>query len=384
MVVGLTYDSVPCNAPPAWSVTEPVVVLVNPVPVKTMVVPNGALTAVPVGDCETMSGPATDRAAGKLAAPAELSLVTVTVSGPAVAPLATVKLNAPVVPALLPVLVSVTPVAAVVLVPTKAAAVEYWLKPEPVRVSVEAAEPGTMGVVALVAVIVGATSDATPTPKALVSRNEAPLPPAPVPGFETVMLYRPVAVVATTRVAVMVVALVTTGGVVVETVTPEPETATVAPDWKPPPVMVTGTFVAEVGIGVAEGLRFVTAIPVTLKMAPEVPLPPSALVTVTVYVPGVAVPLVTEFVGVTGTEMVVAFVTVTDPTVSVVPFTELVKVTDAPATNPVPVTVTVVAAGAGTESTTFVGLTAVTVGAALTVIALARVAVPLSSTTVTA
>jgi hypothetical protein len=68
---------------------------------------------------------------------------------------------------------------------------------------------------------------------------------------------------------------------------------------------------------------------------------------------------------------------------SVVPFTVLVKVTVAPVTKPEPVIVSRVGEGAGTESTRPVALSEVAAGAESTTMAPAKVAVPLSSTTVT-
>jgi hypothetical protein len=58
--------------------------------------------------------------------------------------------------------------------------VEYELKPDPVRVTVVAGAPTTMGVVAFEAVMTGATVLASPTPKAPASSVTAPLLPAPV------------------------------------------------------------------------------------------------------------------------------------------------------------------------------------------------------------
>jgi hypothetical protein len=97
----------------------------------------------------------------------------------------------------------------------------------------------------------------------------------------------------------------------------------------------------------------------------------------------VAEALVTELVGVTVSGTVVAGVAVVPPvpdteSVSVVPFTELVKVTLGVPKNPVPVMVAGVAVG-DAESAIVVGDTEVMVGAGSTVKAPVAVAGPLSS-----
>jgi hypothetical protein len=93
----------PANVPPAVT-TEPLVVLVKPVPVNVMTVPTGAPTAIPVGDCEVMAGPATDTAAGNWLLFAAV-FNTTTLYGPAVEPVPTADtLNVAAVPALLRVL----------------------------------------------------------------------------------------------------------------------------------------------------------------------------------------------------------------------------------------------------------------------------------------
>jgi hypothetical protein len=123
IVVGLTYVMTPRRVPPAV-VSAPVVVFVNPVPVKVTTVPLGAPAARPAGVCDVMTGPATETAAGKALLPAPV-LLTTTLSGPEVAPVAaTETLKVTAVPELPEGLLSVTPVAAVAEVPTKAAAVE--------------------------------------------------------------------------------------------------------------------------------------------------------------------------------------------------------------------------------------------------------------------
>jgi hypothetical protein len=84
--------------PEAPPVTVPVVVFVNPVPVKVTAVPNAAFSTR-LGACDVIAGPAIVMAEGKLVP------CTVTPTGPAVAsfagvplPAATVALNVKVVP----------------------------------------------------------------------------------------------------------------------------------------------------------------------------------------------------------------------------------------------------------------------------------------------
>jgi hypothetical protein len=218
------------------------------------------------------------------------------------------------------------------------------------------------------------------------------------------MLQAPEAPVATTSVAVTVVGVVETGAGEVATVTPvQTETVTVGPVWKPTPVIVTGTLtVPEPGTGEADGLRFVMPIPVIVKAAGSVTVPPSGLVTVTLYVPGVAELPVSEFDELMCTLSEVALVKVEEPWLfgeaddttpavntalleplaRVVPLTVLVKVTFAPVTKPVPVMTSVVTGIVGVESTAPVTLSDETVGAGFTVTAPANVATPLSSVTV--
>jgi len=57
--VALTYSRIPFNAPPALSLTVPVIVLVKPTPVKATTVPTGAPTTIAVGNIEVIDGPAT-------------------------------------------------------------------------------------------------------------------------------------------------------------------------------------------------------------------------------------------------------------------------------------------------------------------------------------
>jgi hypothetical protein len=160
--------------------------LVKPVPVKTTTVPLGAPAARPTGVCDVITGPATERPAGNGALEAAV-FVTTTLSGPADAPVAaTETLNVTAVPELPEGLLKVTPAAGVVVVPTNAAADEYWLRPVPVKVTVDAGAPGMIAVVALVAVTVGATVLASPMPRAPGRANDAALPPLITEGFATV------------------------------------------------------------------------------------------------------------------------------------------------------------------------------------------------------
>jgi hypothetical protein len=134
---------------------------------------------------------------------------------------------------------------------------------------------------------------------------------------------RAVPPVVTTRVAVTVVELVSTGGLVVETATPvQPPVpkVTVGPAWNPPPEIEIGTSITVLiaGVVIAEGLTLSITMPVTVSRAVEVVVPPSGLVTVTVYVPGVAELPVTELVGLTYVERVVVG-TATEPPPVVVP-----------------------------------------------------------------
>jgi hypothetical protein len=202
------------------------------------------------------------------------------------------------------------------------------LMPVPVKVTVVAV-PGVIGVVSLVAVIVGATSLASPMPRPL---SRVALVP---PGLLTVTLWSPItAVLETVNGTVIEVELLTTG---VPTVTPVPETVTVAPVWKFVPRIVVVSVVVVAGIGNAEGLRFVIGAPTIVITPALVTVPPSSLVTVMLYRPGVAALPVTLFVGTwfrlkvvpTVTPLIVVMVppTVATAGVNVVPLTALVNVT---------------------------------------------------------
>jgi hypothetical protein len=117
-----------------------------------------------------------------------------------VAPELTVALNVAVVP------VNVAGVPYNTSVAGTAVKIENELKPEPVKVTVVAAEPTVMGVVELEDVITGATSLASPTPKAFRRGNLARLFPAPV--LVTVNAHIAAVVGVTARVAVPAVGLV--------------------------------------------------------------------------------------------------------------------------------------------------------------------------------
>jgi hypothetical protein len=123
---------------------------------------------------------------------------------------ATETLNVTDVPVLPDGLLKVTPGAATVEeVPSKAAAVEYWLKPVPVNVTVVEDAPGLIGVVALVAVMVGATVLGPAIPRPPVRMKDAPLPPFVGEGFTTVTLQSCVAVPDSGTTAVIDEALTT-------------------------------------------------------------------------------------------------------------------------------------------------------------------------------
>jgi uncharacterized membrane protein len=99
--------------------------------------------------------------------------------------------------------------------------------------------------------------------------------------------------------------------------------------------------------------------------------------------PIVAAALVTELVGVTVRGIDVAGDRIVPPvadtlSVSLVPFTELVKITEGVPTNPVPVMEVAVGDGVA-ESAIVVGLNEVTAGAASTLKALVKETEPLSS-----
>jgi hypothetical protein len=259
---------------------------------------------------------------------------------------------------------------------------EYELKPDPVRVSVTAAAPTVRAVVGLTEAMTGATVLAMPTPKAPARLKTFVLLPAPVPLVTVNPQAAGVAMDVTTIVAVPAVGLVM-AEVASAFVTVTPLTVslavfvisvrqaagsvlvrdTVAPYSKPEPSKATGILpIAEV----AEGLTFSRPLP-TVKPAADSTAPPSAFVTVTLYVPGVAAAPPAGFVGVTLRTIEVALTEVTDD-VKAVPSTVLANATVAPVTKPVPVMVTVVGAVA---SHTELGLIEEIVGAASMVKALA-------------
>ena len=97
-------------------------------------------------------------------------------------------------------------IAASVVVPgfLARALVSNWLKPVPVKVTVVDGDPGTMAVVSLVAVIVGATVLASAKPRPPESVNVAPLP-AFGAGFATVTLHKIGVPLVATLVCVKVV-----------------------------------------------------------------------------------------------------------------------------------------------------------------------------------
>jgi hypothetical protein len=207
-----------------------------------------------------MTGPATETAAGKALLPAAV-LVTTTLYGPAVEPVAAETLNVTVVPVLPDALFNRTFVCVVVPVPTNAKAFEYWLRPVPVSVTVVAAAPGTRAVVAFVAVMVGATIEASPIPSPPVRRNEASLPPLRTVGLSTVMLHNCGPTPVSGTVAVIEVALVTeevTSPVPGEFASVQPVMITAAPGSKPAPAITTLVDVSVAVPTIAEGVRLVT------------------------------------------------------------------------------------------------------------------------------
>jgi hypothetical protein len=287
----------------------------------------------------------------------------------------------------------------------------YPLNPVPVKVIACSGAPASTAaaVERLDAVTVGATAEASPIPIAPVARYVAPLPGDVL---VTVREHCSAAVVAaaaaaalTDRVSVIVVWL----GVAVPRVTPalQPLRASVALEEKPLPVTVIGTLVATTA-GTADGVTSLISLPLIVKTEFVVTDPPSGFVTVTLYVPTVAGPPFTEFVGSTYAVRLLALAQVAapwhddaepDPQVDtamylvalvvkpsaelaslarVVPFVAFTMLTVAPETKPAPVTVTVVAVGAA-RSTRPAGLTEVTEGSASTTMALATVSVPPSS-----
>ena len=156
----------------------------------------------------------------------------------------------------------------------------YWLKPEPVKVTVVEGSPALSAAadVRLDAVTIGASEPASPTPKAPVADEVAPLPPTV--GLVTVTLHCSRAVpVATVMGTVSDVALETVAAPTDSV--PAQVNVTVAPNSKPAPVIVT--FVVDdpdVGTGTAEGLSAVRPKAVMVKPLASVELPPSAFVTV--------------------------------------------------------------------------------------------------------
>lgn len=168
-------------------------------------------------------------------------------------------------------------------------------------------------------------------------------------------------------------------------VVPQPERASVAVDEKPPPVTVIGY--EPTTKGTADGLISLISLPVTVKRAADVVVPPSGSVTVKVYVPGVADAPSTKFFGVIETvndadgEAVVPVVPAVSVTpVNFVPSTVLVRdTTGAPTKEPARTTDSGVKAAV---SAIVAGVAEVTVGAAFTVNAPARVPVPWLSVTV--
>jgi hypothetical protein len=157
-----------------------------------------------------------------------------------------------------------------------------------------------------------------------------------------------------------------------------------APEVKPPPDTVIGYVPAM--LGTADGVISLISLPVTVKRAADVDTPPSGLVTVKVYVPGVADAWLTMFSGVTEVvsevagAVVVPVVAVTVTLVNFVPSTALVRNTAGwPTKDPVRVTVT---APFPTTSAIVAGVAAETEGAAFTVNAPAKVPVPLLSVVV--
>jgi hypothetical protein len=246
----------------------PLVVLVNPVPVRTTVVPIGAPTTR-LGACDAIEGPATV-IAGVYDVGLPAAVVTITANGPAVTPVVAAALKVNVVPP--------APFPAVYRTSVGSAPrMEYELKPDPVRVSVTAAAPTVRAVVGLTEVTTGATVLAMPTPKAPARLKTAVLLPAPVPLVTVKPQASGVATEVTTIVAVPAVGLVM-AEVASAFVTVTPLTVsvavfvisvkqaalsvlvrdTVAPYSKPEPSKVTGTLAAA---EVAEGLTFSRPLP---------------------------------------------------------------------------------------------------------------------------
>lgn len=160
------------------------------------------------------------------------------------------------------------------------------LKPVPVNVNVsgvESAVPGTTGAfgVSVDAVIVGAITDACPTPNAATLVITAPLPVG-VDGLSIVNWHVPApALVATVSVADVGLKIVSVPKVTVAV--PQAPDVIVAPGSKPDPEIVIG--VAAVLAGSAEGDTSVIPEAVTVNEPTEVAAPWSGFVIVTVYVP---------------------------------------------------------------------------------------------------
>jgi len=98
IVVGLRYETVPTR-PEAPPVTVPVVVLVNPVPVSVIVVPNAAFWTR-FGACDVIAGPATVMAGVYVAEPVVApTFDTVIGKAPATTPVVAAALKVSDVPA---------------------------------------------------------------------------------------------------------------------------------------------------------------------------------------------------------------------------------------------------------------------------------------------
>src|SRR5665213_477262 len=158
----------------------------------------------------------------------------------------------------------------------------YWLKPIPVKVTVAAGSPALSPVpaVRLEAVTIGASVPASPTPKAPLTVNVAPLPPTV--GLVTVTLHRvvaePEATVIGTLSDVTLVTLAGPAGVVTPAQVPN---VTAAPNSKPAPAIVTVVVDDPVVGGArADGLSALIPYAVIVKPVASVVLPPSGFVTV--------------------------------------------------------------------------------------------------------
>jgi hypothetical protein len=318
------------------------VVFVKPVPVKTMVVPYGAPSAIEVGAAEVIAGPEMVKA-GLKGALAALVFLTVTATAPAVAPDATVAEAVIVVP----VLAVVAPKVAL-----DEATTEYVLKPAPVSVT-GVVEPTATGAVGAVAPVTrGATVLASPRPNAPAAEVYASsLRPAPllytVTGHRAVVA--PVSVMLTvtefaelTVVPVIAISLPQDVGAPVTVSVPKTPlpNATVAPYSKPAPVIVKTSLEAPAAMATADGLT--SWMPFrTLRVPPDTE-PPSGLVIVAVNAPVLAAPLEIGLVGVTLKTIEVALTVVT-VAVRGVPLPLLANETVAPVWKPPPVIVTVFA-----------------------------------------